>query len=91
MRFPCVELEVSQLCWSEEKLNHVLKIDGDKLFKYLLTNKVFSRQILSWNFKMKFCLNRAGRLVWQFLGWKLIVNSNSLFCKIKIRLILLKF
>ena len=86
-----VELEVSQLCWSEEKLNHVLKIDGDKLFKYLLTNKVFSRQILSWNFKMKFCLNRAGRLVWQFLGWKLIVNSNSLFCKIKIRLILLKF
>ena len=59
MRFPCVELEVSQLGWSEERLNHVLKIDGDKLFKDLLTNKIFSRQILSWNFKMKFCLNRG--------------------------------
>ena len=60
MRFPCVELEVS--CWSEEKLNLVLKIDGDKLFKDLLTNEIFSRQILSWNFKMKFCLNRG--LAW---------------------------
>ena len=73
MRFPCVELEVSQLGWSEERLNHVLKIDGDKLFKDLLTNKIFSRQILSWNFKMKFCLNRG--LVSEFLGWKLIVLS----------------
>ena len=85
---PCVELEVSQLCWSEEKVNHVLNIDGDKLFKYLLTNKVFSRQVLSQNFKMKFCLNR--RLVWELLGWKLIVLT-AFSCKIKILLILLKF
>ena len=81
MKFPCVELEVSQLCWSEEKLNHVLKIDGDKLFKDLLANKIFSRQILSLNFKMKFGLNRG--LVWKFLGWKLIILT-ALFCKIKI-------
>ena len=33
MRLPCVELEV--------KLNHELKIDGDKLFKDLPTNKIF--------------------------------------------------
>ena len=80
MRFPCVELEVSQLCWSEEKLNHVLKIDGDKLFKDLLTNKIFSRQILSWDFKIKFCLNRG--LVWEFLGWKLIILT-AFFVKLK--------
>ena len=36
MRLPCVEFV--------EKLNHVLKIDGDKLFKDLLTNKILSRQ-----------------------------------------------
>ena len=38
MRLPCV---------SEEKVNHVLKTDGNKLFKDLLTNKIFSKQILS--------------------------------------------
>ena len=54
MRFPWVELEVSSLSWSEEKLNHVLKTDGDKLFKVLLINKIFSKQILSWNLKMEF-------------------------------------
>ena len=48
MRLPYVELEVS--CWSEEKLNHVLRTDCDKLFKDLLTNKIFSKQNLSWNF-----------------------------------------
>ena len=74
MRLPCVEL-------GQEKLNHVLKIDGDKLFKDLLTNKIFSRQILSWNFKMEFCLNRG--LVWKFLGWKLIILT-AFFCKITI-------
>ena len=84
----CVELEVSQLCWSEERLNHLLKIDDDKLFKDLLANKIFYRQILSCNFKMKFYLNRV--LVWEFFGWKLIILT-ALFCKIKIRLILLKF
>ena len=80
MRFSCVELEVSQLCWSEERLNHVLKIDGDKSFKEMLTNKIFSRQILSWNFKMKFCLNSG--LVWEFLGWKLIILT-AFFAKSK--------
>ena len=54
MGLPCVELEVSQLCWSEEKLNHVLKTDSDKLFKDLLTNEIFSKQILfeilKWSF-----------------------------------------
>ena len=73
MRLPCVELEVSQLCWSEEKLNHVLKIDGNKLFKDLLTNKIFSWPILSQNFKMQFYLNRG--LVWEFFGWKLILTA----------------
>ena len=47
MRLSCVEPEISYLCWSEEKLNQVLKIDDDKLFKDLLTNKIFSKQILS--------------------------------------------
>ena len=82
MRLPWLELEVSYLCWSEEKLNHVLKTGGDKLFKDLLINKTFSKEILSWNFKMEFCLNRG--LVWKFLNWKLIIviafffNYNSL-------------
>ena len=66
MRLPCVGLEVSHLYWSEEKLDHVSKTDGDKLFKDLLINKIFSKQILSWNFKMEFYLNRG--LVWKFLG-----------------------
>ena len=43
MRLPCVELEVSWLCWSEEKLNQVIKTDGDKLFKALLTSEIFSK------------------------------------------------
>ena len=46
LRLPCVELEVSQLFWFEEKISHVLETDGDKLFKDLLTNKIFSEQIL---------------------------------------------
>ena len=50
MRLPFVELEVSWLCWSEDKLSHVLKTDVGKLFKDLLTNKLFSKQILPWNF-----------------------------------------
>ena len=71
MRLLWVELEVSYLYWSEEKLNHVLKTNGDKLYKDLLINKIFSKQILSWNVKMEFCLN--GGLVWKFLGWRLII------------------
>ena len=46
MRLPCVKLEVSQLCWSEEQLNQVIKTDGDKSFKDLLTSYIFSKQIL---------------------------------------------
>ena len=30
--------------WSEEKRDHVLKTDGDKLFKDLLTNKILSNR-----------------------------------------------
>ena len=48
----------------------MLKTDGDKLSKDLLTNKIFSKQILFWNFKMELCLKRG--LVWKFLGGKLI-------------------
>ena len=33
---------------SEEKLNHALKIIGNKLFKDLLKNEIFSKQIFSW-------------------------------------------
>ena len=80
MRLPCVELDVS--CWSEEKVNHALKTGGNKLFKDLLTNKIFSKQILSWNFTIEFCLNK--RLVWKFLGWKLIILI-AFFCKVIIR------
>ena len=80
MKLLCVGLDVSQLCWSEEKLNHVLKVHGNKLFKGLLTNKIFSRQILSWNFKMEFSLNRG--LVWKFLGWKLKILT-AFFVKLK--------
>ena len=29
------------------KLNHILKTDGDKLFKSLLTNRIFSKEGLS--------------------------------------------
>ena len=33
MRLPCVELEVSQLSRSKEKLNYILNTDRDKYFK----------------------------------------------------------
>ena len=49
----------------------MLKTDGDKLFKDFLANKMFSKKILSWNFKMEFCLNRG--FLWKFLGWELII------------------
>ena len=88
MRLPCVDLDGPRIIRNEEKLSHILKIAGDKLLKDLLTNKIFFRKILSWNFKMKFCLNR--RLVWDLLGWKLIALT-AFFCKIKICFILRKF
>ena len=39
MRKLCVELEVSWLCWSEVKLNHILKTEDDKSFKDSLAKK----------------------------------------------------
>ena len=74
------------LIWGKTK--HVLKTNGDKLFKDLLINKIFSKQVLSWNFKMEFCLNKG--LVWKFLGWKLIILI-AIFCKIIICWIVLQF
>ena len=59
------------LSWFKENLNDMLKTDGDKLFKDFLANKMFSNKILSWNFKMEFCLNRG--FLWKFLGWELII------------------
>ena len=73
---------------SEENLNHVLKTDGVNLLIDLLTCKMFSKHILSWNFKIKFCWNRG--LVWKFLGWKLMILT-AFFCKITIHWIVLKF
>ena len=43
--------EVSKLCWFAEKINHALKTDGDKLFKDLLTNNIFSKQIVILEFE----------------------------------------
>ena len=58
-----------------------VELDGDKLFKDLLTNKIFFRQILSWNFQMEFCLNRG--LVLKLLGWKIILLT-AFFVKLKL-------
>ena len=69
-------------------LDHTLKTDGAKLFKDLLTNKIFSKEVLSWIFKVEFCLNRG--LVWEFLCWKLIILT-VFFCKLTIRWIVLQF
>ena len=52
----------------------VLKTDGVKLFTDLLTNKMFSKHILSWNFKIELCLNRG--LVLKFLGWKFMILTG---------------
>ena len=57
-------------------------MDGDILLKDLLTNKIFSRQMLSWNFKMELCSKRG--LVWKFLVSRLIIVI-AFFCKIIIR------
>ena len=60
----------------------MFKTDGDKLFKHLLTKKIFSKQILYWNFKIELCLKRG--LVWEFLGSKLIILT-AFSCKTIIR------
>ena len=52
-------------------MNHLSKIDGNILLKYLLTRSTFSSWILSSNLR-KFCFLNRG-LQWQSLGWKLIV------------------
>ena len=62
------------------KTKHVLKTDGDKLFKDLLINKIFPKQILSWNFKIVFYLNRG--MVWKFIGWKLLILIAFFFEKL---------
>ena len=54
MGLPCVELEVSWLCRSEEKLKYVLKINGDKLFKHFLTNKYFLGKFYLGTLRWKF-------------------------------------
>ena len=54
------------ICWSEEKLNYVLKADGYKLFEDFLTNKTFSEKTLSWNSKMEFCSKKG--LAWKLFG-----------------------
>ena len=46
---------------------YVLKIDRDKLFKGLLKNEIFSKQIYSWKFRMELTLNRG--FVLEFLDW----------------------
>ena len=53
---------------------------GNKLFKDLLENKIFFKQIFLRNFKMDLCLN--GGLVWEFFGWKLIILI-AFFVKLK--------
>ena len=58
-------------CWSTEKLRHVFKTDGDKIFKDLLTKKIFCKQILSWSSMIELLLNRG--LLWGFVGWKLTI------------------
>ena len=67
-------LEVSWLFRSEEKLNHVLKTDGDNLFKHLVANKKSSKQILSRNFKMELCLKIRNSSSIFFVNWN---PSNS--------------
>ena len=73
------------ICWSE-KLNHVLKTDSDKLFKWFTDKYFLSKfwlQILRWSF------------AWIGTGigipWLKINNSNTLLCKITIYWIVLQF
>ena len=48
-----------------------LKTDGKKSSKDSQTNKIFSKHLLSGNFKMELCL--IMRLVWKLLGLKLTI------------------
>ena len=63
---------IVMLIWG--KINHVLKTDGVELFTDLLINKIFSKDILSWNVKIELSLNRG--LVWKFLGWKIMILAG---------------
>ena len=60
VRLPCVGLEVSYLCWSEEKLNNVLKTDSVKLFKHLLTSKFLDNK-LSFHQHIKEIITKANK------------------------------
>ena len=64
------EHDVSYLCVSEEKINQLLKISGNWLFKDLLTNKPFSIEILD-SIEMLDSENRE--LAWSNLPLKCIV------------------
>ena len=59
--------EVLYLCVSEEKTNQLLKREGKRLLIDLLINNIFSKLILSLNFKTAAFLNKG--LVWEFQGW----------------------
>ena len=78
MRLTRAEREISWLTLGYSK--SCIKTDGDKLFKDLLTKKIFSKKGLSGNFKIKLYLNRG--LLWEILGCKLI---TAFFCKTTIR------
>ena len=80
IRLPSVELLIWGKCWYEEITKHVLKTDGDKLFKDLLIDKIFSQQILSSNFRMELCLKKG--MIWGFLGLKLTILT-AFFVKLQ--------
>ena len=51
--------EVLYLCVSEEKTNQLLKREGKRLLIDLLINNIFSKLILSLNFKIAAFLNKG--------------------------------
>ena len=51
--------EVLYLCVSEEKTNQLLKREGKRLLIDLLINNIFSKLILSLNFKTAAFLNKG--------------------------------
>lgn len=57
----------------EKKLSHVIKTDGGKFFKDLPINRIFSKHILSWNFKMELYLSRRTNME---IAWLEINDSN---------------
>ena len=70
-RLPREDQEVSLFCWSDENKNQSLKREGKRLLMDLLTNKVFSKLILSDNFRTKRFLNWG--IEWELRDSKLII------------------